>query len=109
MVLSDLNRFFSGKKSSEAESRPKSNKTKPILIDRKKKPKSLNDLNKTQIIELLKPLMLEIPGFAANLAWTRQKILPNNPDIHPEELASELSIPVLQAYLILNQLVSDKD
>ena len=107
--MSDLNRFFSDKKSSEVESKPKSNKTKPILIDRKKKPKSLKDLNKTEIIELLKPLMAEIPGFAANLAWTRQKILPTNPDIHPEELASELSIPVLQAYLILNQLVSERD
>ncbi|WP_455462976.1 hypothetical protein [Candidatus Hodarchaeum mangrovi] len=107
--MSDLNRFFSGKKSSEAESKPKSNKTKPILIDRRKKAKSLKDLSKAQIIELLKPLMVEIPGFAANLAWTRQKILPNNPDIYAEELASELSIPVLQAYLILDQLASDLD
>ena len=107
--MSDLNRFLSDKKSSEAELKPKSNKIKPILINRKKKPKSLKDLSKSQIIELLKPLMVEIPGFAANLAWTRQKILPTNPDIHPEELATELSIPVLQAYLILNQLVSDSD
>ncbi|MHA1226413.1 MAG: hypothetical protein ACTSPV_06675 [Candidatus Hodarchaeales archaeon] len=50
--------------------------------------------------------MVAIPGFAANLAWTRQHILPNNPSIHPEELADELSIPILEAYVILDQLRS---
>ena len=87
----------------------KHQKKKPTIIDRKKSPFSLNQLSKDQILQLLEPAMAAIPGFAANLAWTRRKILPQNPTIHPEELAQELGIPLLEAYVILAQLRSDQD
>ena len=107
--MSDLSNFLprEGKKKSSPPLKHK--KTKPRIIDRKKSPISLEQLSKEQLIDLLKPLMSEIPGFTSNLAWTRQKILPKNPTIHPEELAEELVIPVLVAYMILVQLRPEQD
>ena len=105
--MSDLSNFIpkKGEKKPSVSSKPP--KKKPRIIERKKSPYSLEQLSKEQLITLLEPLMGEIPGFAANLAWTRQKILPKTPKIHPEELAQELSIPLLEAYVILSQLHSD--
>ncbi|UCG04413.1 MAG: hypothetical protein JSW11_10585 [Candidatus Heimdallarchaeota archaeon] len=102
--MSDLSKFIQKKGEKKPPSASKPQKRKPRIIEREKTPYSLEQLSKEQLIELLEPLMGEIPGFAANLAWTRQKILPKNPKIHPEELAQELSIPLLEAYVILAQL-----
>ncbi|UCE12960.1 MAG: hypothetical protein JSV04_12300 [Candidatus Heimdallarchaeota archaeon] len=107
--MSDLSNFID-KKGSKKPSRPtKHPKTKPKIINRKKAPSSLEQLDKEQLIQLLEPLMAEIPGFAANMAWTRQKILPLNPNVHPEELAQKLAIPLLEAYMILSRLQSNQD
>ncbi len=105
--MSDLSKFIQKKGEKKPPTKLKSQKRKPRIIERKKSPYSLEQLSKEQLIALLEPVMGEIPGFAANLAWTRQKILPKNPRIHPEELAQELSIPLLEAYVILAQLQSD--
>lgn len=94
-------------KNSSLSSKPE--KIQPRIIDRKTPPFSLDQLTKEEIIELLEPVMRDIPGFAANLAWTRQKILPKNPTIPPEELAQQLAIPLLEAYMILEQLQLKKD
>ncbi|MHA1978547.1 MAG: hypothetical protein ACW98F_10180 [Candidatus Hodarchaeales archaeon] len=103
--MSNLNRFFS----QEIGGKPKSSETlkkkKPILFTRNKLPTSLNDLSKREVLELLEQVFPLIPGFFANLAWTRQKILPKNPKITPEKLASLLSIPLLEAYFILKNLL----
>ncbi|MHA2245363.1 MAG: hypothetical protein ACXADY_10390 [Candidatus Hodarchaeales archaeon] len=107
--MSDLSNFIPRKGNKKSQTSLKNHKRKPRIIDRKKSPFSLEQLSKKQLIELLEPLMAEIPGFAANLAWARQKILPQNPTIHPEELAQELVIPLLEAYVILDQLQSDQD
>ena len=102
--MSNLNRFFS----KEIGGKPKSSETlkkkKPILFTRTKLPPSLNDITKKELLELLEQVFPLIPGFFANLAWTRQKILPKNPRITPEELSSQLSIPLLEAYYILKDL-----
>jgi hypothetical protein len=103
--MSDLDRYLSTKEK-VAPTKLKRRKKAPTIVDRGKFPFSLNKLNKEQIIELLEPLITELPGFAANLAWTRQKILPENPSIHPEELAHILAIPLLEAYILLDQLRS---
>lgn len=105
--MSDLSKFIQRKGEKKPPTSPKPQKRKPRIIERKKSPYSLEQLSKEQLIVLLEPVMGEIPGFAANLAWTRQKILPKNPKIHPEELAHELSIPLLEAYVILAQLQPD--
>jgi hypothetical protein len=105
--MSDLSNFIPKKGEKKPPTSPKPQKKTPRIIERKKSPHSLKELSKEQLIVLLDPVMGEIPGFAANLAWTRQRILPKNPQIHPEELAQELAIPVLEAYVILAQLQSD--
>ena len=105
--MSDLSNFIKKKGKEKPPTSSKPQKRKPRIIERKRSPYSLEQLSKEQLIALLKPVMREIPGFASNLAWTRQKILPKNPKIHPEELAQELSIPLLEAYVILAQLQSD--
>ncbi|MHA2226629.1 MAG: hypothetical protein ACXAC8_15570 [Candidatus Hodarchaeales archaeon] len=107
--MSDLNQFLPKERKKKTAPSPKHQKMRPRIIDRKKSPLSLDQLSKKQIIDLLEPLMAEISGFAANLAWTRQKVLVKNPSIHPEELAHELEIPLLEAYLILRRLQSDQD
>lgn len=105
--MSDLSNFIKKKGKDKPPPSSKPQKRKPRIIERKKSPYSLEELSKEQLIALLEPVMGELPGFASNLAWTRQKILPQNPKIHPEELAQELSIPLLEAYVILAQLQSD--
>jgi hypothetical protein len=107
--MSDLSNFLPRKKKKKASPPLKDKKIKPRIIDRKKSPGSLEELSKEQLIDLLEPLISEIPGYASNLAWTRQKVLPKKPDIHPEELAEELVIPVLVAYMILAQLQPEQD
>ncbi len=107
--MSDLSNFLSRKGNKKPPTSVKHKKKKPIIINRKKSPFSLDQLSKDQILQLLEPAMAEIPGFAANIAWTRQQNLPKNPTIHPEELAQELGIPLLEAYVILAQLRSDQD
>lgn len=107
--MSDLSNFLPRKGKKKPPTPVKHEKSKPRIVVRKKSPFSLKQLSKEQLVELLEPVMAEMPGFAANLAWTRQKILPQNPTIHPEELAHELVIPLLEAYVILAQLQSDQD
>ena len=110
--MSDLNNFLPTKKSKIQPIHPasvKHKKKKPKIINRGGYPFTLKELSKDQLISLLEPLMAEIPGFAANLAWTRQKILPQNFKVHPEELALNLSIPLLEAYVILSKLHSTQD
>ena len=100
--MSNLNRFLSQEISGKPKSEETLKKKKPILITRNKLPQRLNDLSKEELIELLEQIFPYIPGFFSNLAWTRQKILPKNPTISPNELAGELSIPLLEAYYILD-------
>lgn len=103
--MSKLNRFFTeevGKKSRESQSSDK--KKIPRIYTRNKQSLSFNDLTKNDFLELLEPVINLLPGFSANLAWTRQEILPNKPNVLPEELASILNIPLLEAYFILDRL-----
>ncbi|NHJ00705.1 MAG: hypothetical protein EAX86_01130 [Candidatus Heimdallarchaeota archaeon] len=102
--MSDLNHFLSQKKANSEGKSSRDVKKLPKIINRSGSAPILNQLSKEQIIELLDPLMTRIPGFASNLAWTRQKILPSNPNIAPEELAQDLGISLLEAYVILEQL-----
>ena len=102
--MSKLNRYFSeevGEKSKESKS---SDKKIPRIYTRNKPSLSLTDLTKNDFLELVEPVINLLPGFSANLAWTRQNILPNKPNIAPEELASVLKIPLLEAYFILDRL-----
>ncbi len=102
--MSNLNRFFSQEIGVKPKSKETLKKKKPILFTRNKLPKGLNDLSKEDLLELLEQIFPLIPGFFSNLAWTRQKLLPKNPNITPSDLASELNIPLLEAYYILENL-----
>ncbi|MHA1993224.1 MAG: hypothetical protein ACW97Z_01645 [Candidatus Hodarchaeales archaeon] len=102
--MSNLNRFFSQEIGGKPNSEETIKKKKPILFTRNKRPSSLNGLSKKELLELLEQVFPLIPGFFANLAWTRQKILPKNPKITPDDLASQLGIPLLEAYYILSNL-----
>ena len=110
--MSDLNRFLSKKKEKTPSSSitPVKRRTrKPKIIDRGKHAFTLEQLTKKDLISLLESLIIEIPGYASNLAWTRKKILPKTPHIHPEELALKLEIPLLEAYMILKHLRSEEE
>ncbi len=104
--MSKLNRFFTEEVGEKSKVSGTSIKKMPRIFTRSKQPLSLIDLTKEDFLELIEPVINLLPGFSANLAWTRQKILPNNPNILPEELASILNIPLLEAYFILDRLNS---
>ena len=104
--MSNLNRFFTEEVGDKSKDSGTSDKKIPRIFTRSKQSLSLNDLTKNDLIELIEPVINLLPGFSANLAWTRQKILPKNPNILPEELASLLKIPLLESYFILDRLNS---
>ncbi len=107
MNMSDLNRFLQQEVGGKEKSIDLSSKKKPRIFTRNKLPSKIDELSKKDLLNLLEPIFALIPDFTANLAWTRQNILPKNPNITPEELAGELSIPLLEAYFILNRLIED--
>ena len=45
-----------------------------------------------------------LPLYPANKAYIRDKILPENPDVTPEELARQLDMPLGEAIVILDEL-----
>jgi len=104
--MSKLNRFFTEEVGEKSKDTGISVKKKPRIFTRGKQTLSLKDLTKNDLLELIEPVINLLPGFSANLAWTRQKILTNNPNILPEELVSMLNIPLLEAYFILDRLNS---
>ncbi|MHA1512812.1 MAG: hypothetical protein ACTSRJ_01965 [Candidatus Hodarchaeales archaeon] len=104
--MSKLNRFFTEEVGDKSKDSGTSDKKIPRIFTRSKQSLSLNELTKKDFLELIEPVINLLPGFSANLAWTRQKILPNNPNILPEELASTLKIPILEAYFIIDRLNS---
>lgn len=104
--MSKLNRFFTEEVGDKSKDSGTSDKKIPRIFTRSKQSLSLNELTKNDFLELIEPVINLLPGFSANLAWTRQKILPNNPNILPEELASTLKIPILEAYFIIDRLNS---
>jgi hypothetical protein len=105
--MSKLNRFFTEEVGEESKRSTTTDKKIPRIFTRSTQHLTLNDLTQSDFLELIEPVINLLPGFPANLAWTRQKILPNNPKILPEELASTLNIPLLEAYFILDRLKSD--
>lgn len=105
--MSDLKNFLSKNEVKKQPVRKKRGVKAPKIVERRKKPLLLEELSKEELLRLLNPLVARIPGFVSNMAWTRQKILPQNPNIQPEELAKQLQIPLLEAYIILTQLKSD--
>lgn len=105
--MSNLENFLSDDKGKKSTVREKKEIVAPKIVERRKKALSLEELSKEELLRLLDPLMARIPGFVSNMAWTRQKIIPQNPNIRPEELAKQLQIPLLEAYVILTQLKSD--
>jgi hypothetical protein len=109
--LSDLERYLDkekDKKETTSAKNEKRGRKVPRILNREKTQISLEQLTSDQLLAMLDPLMAQIPGHASNLAWTRQKILPKNPQILPEELAQQLSITPLEAYWILAQLRNEE-
>jgi hypothetical protein len=102
--MSDLNRFLQQEVGGKRKSPDASPKKKPRIFTRSKLPSRIGELSKKEILNLMEPIFALIPDFTANLAWVRQNIIPKNPKITPEQLAGELSIPILEAYFILDQL-----
>ena len=45
-----------------------------------------------------------LPLYPAHKAYIRDKILPENPDVTPEELARQLDMPLGEAIVILDEL-----
>ena len=70
--MSDLSKFIQKKGEKKPPTMSKSQKKKPRIIERKQSPYKLEQLSKEKLITLLEPVMGEIPGFAANLAWALQ-------------------------------------
>ena len=102
--MSDLNQYLSKEVGGKQDGERINKKKKPVILTRSKNPTSIHDLSEKKILMLLEPVMNILPGFTANLAWTRQKILPKKPNILPEELAGQLDIPLLEAYFILDKI-----
>lgn len=107
--MSDLDRFLDKEKEiGTSVKSEKRERKRPRILNRRKSQVSLQQLSRDQLLAMLGPLMAQIPGHTSNLAWARQKILPKDPQIHPEELAPQLSITPLEAYWILAQLRSEE-
>ena len=102
--MPDLNRFFTEEVGEKSVPSKSNGKKIPRIYTRTKNPPKLIDLSKEDLLELLESVMNLIPGFSADLAWTRQEILTHKPDIFPEELSTLLKIPLLEAYFILDRL-----
>ena len=102
--MSDLNNFFTEEVGKRSDQSKKIEKKLPRIYTRNKNATNLTNLKKEDFFELLEPVINLLPGFSADLAWTRQEILPNKPNISPEELATILKIPLLEAYFILDRL-----
>lgn len=49
----------------------------------------------------------KLPTYNAHKAYTRDTILPSNPDISPEELSQRLDMPLGEAIVILVELRKD--
>ena len=102
--MSDLNRFLQQEVGGKRKSKAISSKKEPRIFTRSKLPARIEELSKKEILNMIEPIFALIPDFTANLAWARQNIIPRNPKITPEQLAGELSIPLLEAYFILDRL-----
>ena len=102
--MPDLNRFLTKEVGGKSDAQKSNVKKKPLLFTRSKNPNKISELSREKLLEMLEPVMNLLPGFTANLAWTRQKVLPKNPKILPEELAGLLDIPLLEAYFILAKI-----
>lgn len=66
------------------------------------------DLEQSPLWLILVEAVHALPLYSAHKAYTRDKLIIENPNITPEEVARRLDTPLGEAIVILNELNSGK-
>ncbi len=69
---------------------------------------NLDDYSKEKIWQLLVETAHASVMYPTHKAYTREKVLPEKPDVTPEELAQRLNMPLGEALVILDELSADQ-
>jgi hypothetical protein len=69
---------------------------------------NLNDYSKENLWQLIVEAVHSSVMFPTHKSYTRDKILPETPDISPKELAGQLNMPLAEAMVILSELAEDR-
>jgi hypothetical protein len=69
---------------------------------------NLDDYSKEQLWQMMVETIHSSVMFPTHKAYTRDKILPEKPDISPKELAGFLNMSLAEALVILSELSEDR-
>jgi hypothetical protein len=69
---------------------------------------NLDEYSKEKLWQLLLEAVHASVMFPTHKSYTRDKILPEKPDISPKELAGQLNMPLAEALVILSELSEDR-
>jgi hypothetical protein len=69
---------------------------------------NLDQYSKEQLWQLLVQAVHASVMYPTHKAYTRDSILPNQPDVSPTELSDRLGMPFGEALVILSELLPDK-
>lgn len=71
-------------------------------------PMNLEAYSKEHLWKLLVDAVHASVMYPTHRAYTRDTILPEKPDITPQELATKLNMPMGEALVILNELADER-
>jgi hypothetical protein len=69
---------------------------------------NLDQYSKEQLWQLMVETIHTSVMFPTHKAYTRDKILPEKPDISPKELAGSLNMSLAEALVILSELADER-
>jgi hypothetical protein len=69
---------------------------------------NLDDYSKEKLWQLLIDTTHASVMYPTHKAYTRDKVLPEKPDVTPDELAQKLNMPLGEALVILGELTDER-
>ncbi len=69
---------------------------------------NLDDYSKEKLWQLLIETAHASVMYPTHKAYTRDKVLPEKPDVTPDELAQKLNMPLGEALVILGELADER-
>jgi hypothetical protein len=69
---------------------------------------NLDDFSKEKLWQLLVEAAHASVMYPTHKAYTRERVLPEKPDVAPEELAQRLNMPLGEALVILGELADEQ-
>ncbi len=69
---------------------------------------NLDDYSKEKLWQLLIETAHASVMYNTHKAYTRDKVLPEKPDVTPDELAQKLNMPLGEALVILGELADER-